>query len=114
MPRKKEPTDKSTDKSTGKPTGEPAKVTEVPREEKPCNCNCHMEKPKRKSGKSALPGKEAQPSAAQIAARERFKVRVAEAKKIHAEHPDWTMHKCMKLAVSPQFSSEDGGAQKEE
>jgi hypothetical protein len=62
-----------------------------PCEDKSCNCSCHDAKPK-------APKKP--PSAAQLAAREKFKQKVIEAKKLREKHPDWPMSKCMKEASS--------------
>jgi hypothetical protein len=69
----------------------PCKVKPV--NNKPCDCACHKQE-----AKPCAPRKP--PSAAQLVAREKFKARVAEAKKIREQHPDWAMSKCMKMAVS--------------
>jgi hypothetical protein len=59
-------------------------------ESEPCNCSCH------KKAKASSPRKP--PSATQLAAREQFKSRVAAAKKLREQHPDWPMSKCIKEA----------------
>jgi hypothetical protein len=38
--------------------------------------------------------------AAQLAAQERFKQKVTEAKKMREAHPDWPISKCMKEVLS--------------
>jgi hypothetical protein len=65
----------------------------IPTEEKPCDCTCHKQVTKPHAPKKP-------PSAAQLAAREKFKARVVEAKKLREQHPDWAMSKYMKMVAS--------------
>jgi hypothetical protein len=69
----------------------PRKVKPV--DDKLCECACHKQE-----AKPCTPRKP--PSAAQLAAREKFKAWVTKAKKIREQHPDWAMSKCMKMAAS--------------
>jgi hypothetical protein len=64
-----------------------------PVDDKPCDCACHKQEAKPRAPRKP-------PSAAQLAAKEKFKARVTEAKKIREQHPDWAMSKCMKMAAS--------------
>jgi hypothetical protein len=57
----------------------------MPRKKLNCNCECHAKKPTAKAG-----GK--------TAYQQRFAEKMEEAKKIHAQHPDWAMSKCVKEA----------------
>jgi hypothetical protein len=70
----------------------PRKVKPV--KDKSCNCTCHKQNAKLRAPRKP-------PSAAQLAAREKFKAQVAEAKKIREQHPDWAMSKCIKM-VAPE------------
>jgi hypothetical protein len=57
----------------------------MPRKKLNCNCECHAKKPTAKAG-----GKTAH--------QQRFVEKMEEAKKIHAQHSDWAMSKCVKEA----------------
>lgn len=60
----------------------------TPRE--PCDCKCHNKKPR------ATSTNKKPPSAAQLAQRENFKKKMAQARELKAEHPNWTREQIRK------------------
>jgi hypothetical protein len=72
-------------------------------EDKPCDCTRHKQETKPHAPRKP-------PSAAQLVAKEHFKARVVKAKKLHEQHPDWAMSKCMKMAASEAKEGWDASA----
>jgi hypothetical protein len=55
----------------------------MPQKKLNCNCEYHAKKPTTKAGDKTV-------------YQQRFAEKMEEAKKIHAQYPDWAMSKCVK------------------